>query len=90
MAVGRHHLCAMHNPQSRSYQSQGMRLHYADWGNETAPPLILIHGGRDHGRSWDRIARSLRPHFHVLAPDLRGHGDSDWTRGGSYSLPEYV
>jgi pimeloyl-ACP methyl ester carboxylesterase len=25
-----------------------------------------------------------------MAPDLRGHGDSDWTRGGSYSLPEYV
>jgi pimeloyl-ACP methyl ester carboxylesterase len=32
----------------------------------------------------------LRPHYHVLAPDLRGHGDSDWTRGGSYSLTEYV
>jgi pimeloyl-ACP methyl ester carboxylesterase len=80
----------MHIPQSRFYHSQGMRLHYADWGNEAAPPLILIHGGRDHGRSWDRIARSLRSHFHVLAPDLRGHGDSDWTRGGSYSLPEYV
>jgi len=80
----------MHNPQSRFYQSQGMRLHYVDWGNEAAPPLVLVHGGRDHGRSWDRIARSLQPHFHVLAPDLRGHGDSDWTRGGSYSLPEYV
>jgi pimeloyl-ACP methyl ester carboxylesterase len=52
--------------------------------------LILIHGGRDHCRSFDRIARSLRPHYHVLAPDLRGHGDSEWTRGGSYSLPEYV
>lgn len=52
--------------------------------------MLLVHGGRDHCRSWDRIARALQPHFHVLAPDLRGHGDSDWTKGGSYALTEYV
>jgi len=61
----------MSGPESRFYESQGLRLHYADWGNEEAPPLILIHGGRDHCRSWDAIAQSLQPHFHVLAPDLR-------------------
>jgi pimeloyl-ACP methyl ester carboxylesterase len=77
-------------PQTRFYESHGLRLHYADWGNEGAPVVILVHGGRDHCRSWDVIARSLQPHFHVLAPDLRGHGDSDWTRGGSYALTEYV
>ena len=77
-------------PESRFFQSQGLRLHYSDWGNENAPLMLLVHGGRDHGRSWDLIARSLQPHFHVLAPDLRGHGDSDWTKGGSYSLTEYV
>jgi pimeloyl-ACP methyl ester carboxylesterase len=77
-------------PQSRFYESQGLRLHYTDWGNDGARPLLLIHGGRDHCRSWDAIARALQPHFHVLAPDLRGHGDSDWTKGGSYALTEYV
>ncbi len=77
-------------PKSRFYESQGLRLHYADWGNEDAPPLILIHGGRDHCRSWDALAQSLRQQFHVLAPDLRGHGDSDWAKGGSYALTEYV
>jgi pimeloyl-ACP methyl ester carboxylesterase len=77
-------------PESRFYQSQGLRLHYVDWGNDDAPLMLLVHGGRDHCRSWDLIARSLQPHFHVLAPDLRGHGDSDWTKGGSYSLTEYV
>ena len=80
----------MSGPKSCFYESQGLRLHYADWGNEQAPPLILIHGGRDHCRSWDAIAQSLRQDFHVLAPDLRGHGDSDWTKGGSYGLTEYV
>lgn len=80
----------MTKPESHFYQSQGLRLHYADWGNADAPLLLLIHGGRDHSRSWDAMARALQPHFHVVAPDLRGHGDSDWARGGSYSLTEYV
>jgi len=77
-------------PADRFYESQGLRLHYADWGNDAAPPLILIHGGRDHCRSWDEVARALQPNFHVLAPDLRGHGDSDWAKGSSYSLSDYV
>ena len=78
------------DPKDRFYDSQGLRLHYADWGNEAAPPLLLIHGGRDHCRSWDAVARALQPRFHVMAPDLRGHGDSDWAKGSSYSLSDYV
>ena len=61
-------------PTSRFYESHGLRLHYADWGNETAPLLLLIHGGRDHCRNWDWVAESLRHDYHVIAPDLRGHG----------------
>lgn len=78
------------DPADCFYESQGLRLHYTDWGNDAAPPLILIHGGRDHCRSWDELARVLQPHFHVLAPDLRGHGDSDWAKGSSYSLSDYL
>ena len=70
--------------------SQGLRLHYTDWGNESAPPLILVHGGLDQSRSWDAMARALRARFHVIAPDLRGHGDSDWATGSSYSLSDHV
>ena len=61
-----------------------------DWGNEAAPPLILVHGGLDHCRNWDAIARELQPHFHVMAPDLRGHGDSEWAKGSSYSLTDHA
>jgi pimeloyl-ACP methyl ester carboxylesterase len=81
---------ALDAPQARFYQSQGLTLHYTDWGNEAAPPLILIHGGLDHSRSWDQLALSLRTNFHVIAPDLRGHGDSDWATGSSYSLADHV
>ncbi|MFT7470983.1 MAG: pimeloyl-ACP methyl ester carboxylesterase, partial [Kiritimatiellia bacterium] len=40
-------------PTSHNYFSQRLRLHYVDWGNPDAPPMILIHGGRDHCRNWD-------------------------------------
>ena len=77
-------------PRAAFQVSQRLRLHYADWGNATAPPLILVHGGRDHCRSWDAVAQALRADWHVLAPDLRGHGDSEWAAGGSYNELNYV
>jgi len=77
-------------PASHSYFSQRLRLHYVDWGNESAPPLLLVHGGRDHCRNWDWVAEALRSDYHIIAPDLRGHGDSQWMVGGNYSLVDYV
>ena len=43
-------------PTSRIFFSQRLRLHYVDWGNPDAPPLMLLHGGRDHCRNWDWVA----------------------------------
>jgi pimeloyl-ACP methyl ester carboxylesterase len=77
-------------PTSRTYFSQRLRLHYVDWGNAERPPLILLHGGRDHCRSWDWAAQALRDEWHVIAPDLRGHGDSQWPSDGHYSIAGYV
>jgi len=77
-------------PQSRYFQSQGLKLHFNAWGNASAPPLLLIHGGADHSRSWDHLAQALAPDFHVIAPDLRGHGDSGWAIGSSYNLVDHV
>lgn len=77
-------------PTSHSYVSQRLRLRYVDWGNPDAPPLILQHGGKDHSRSWDWVAQELRKDWHVIAPDLRGHGDSDWSPDGNYISRAYV
>jgi pimeloyl-ACP methyl ester carboxylesterase len=77
-------------PTSRHFISQRMRLHYVDWGNPSAPPLILLHGGRDHCRNWDWVAADLRRDYHVIAPDLRGHGDSAWAASGSYAMANYI
>ncbi len=80
----------MSGPTSHNYFSQRLRLHYVDWGNQAAPPLLLIHGGRDHCRNWDWVAERLCDRYHVIAPDLRGHGDSAWAEGGNYSEFNYV
>jgi pimeloyl-ACP methyl ester carboxylesterase len=77
-------------PSSHFYVSQRLRLHYVDWGNPDAPLLLLVHGGRDHARSWDQVAQALRADHHVVAPDLRGHGDSAWAIGSSYALTDFV
>jgi len=77
-------------PTSQSYISQRLRLHYADWGNHGAPHLILLHGGRDHCRNWDWVAEDLRADYHIIAPDLRGHGDSAWSESGDYSMSAFV
>jgi len=80
----------IHGPTSHTYYSQRLRLHYVDWGNPDAPPLILLHGGRDHCRSWDWVAEELRHDWHVIAPDLRGHGDSCWSSDGHYTAMDCV
>lgn len=80
----------MAGPTSHSYFSQRLRLHYVDWGNPEGPPMILIHGGRDHCRNWDWIAEHFKDEYHIIAPDLRGHGDSQWVIGSSYNQIDYV
>lgn len=77
-------------PTSHYFYSQRLKLHYVDWGNPDKPLLVLIHGGRDHCRNWDWVAQALREHYHIVAPDLRGHGDSEWARGSEYSMIEHV
>ncbi len=80
----------LHGPITNSFISQRLRLNYVDWGNPDAPPLLLVHGGRDHARSWDWVAEELRNDWHIIAPDLRGHGDSSWSPDGSYEMSAFV
>ena len=69
----------MSDPRSQVITLGGVSFHYLDWGNDGAPPVVLLHGFAGHARQWRFAAEALHPHFHVLALDQRGHGDSDWT-----------
>jgi lipase len=55
-----------------------MRLHVHEWGDAAAPPVVCVHGVSAHGRRFRKLAEErLASSFHVLAPDLRGHGLSE-------------
>ncbi len=77
-------------PVSHFFYSDRLKLQFWDWGTDGKPALILVHGGLDHARSWDWVARALRDDYHVYALDLRGHGNSAWAPGAMYSIAEHV
>jgi pimeloyl-ACP methyl ester carboxylesterase len=80
----------MPEPRTSSITSARLKLNIVEWGDPSAPPLILQHGGRDHARSWDAVAAAFAGEYRVIAPDLRGHGDSDWASDGAYDLTDFV
>jgi lipase len=56
-----------------------MELNLHEWGDPSAPPVVCLHGVNAHGRRFRRLAEErLAGRFRVLAPDLRGHGNSEW------------
>jgi pimeloyl-ACP methyl ester carboxylesterase len=77
-------------PEDKFVQANGMRLHYLDWGNDDKPKMLLLHGGAQSAHSWDFFALALRDHFHIVALDQRGHGDSDWSEAGEYDTAFHV
>jgi len=72
----------------RFFRSGTLRIHFRDWGNVDAPTLVIVHGLRDHSHSFDDLSRGLLDRFHVIALDLRGHGDSETTP--YYSFGHFV
>jgi pimeloyl-ACP methyl ester carboxylesterase len=82
-------------PREKFLEQQGLRLHYLEWGNPAGEPLVLVHGFLDQAHSWKRFVAALQEQTQeplwVIAPDCRGHGDSDWVgAGGYYHFPDYV
>ena len=77
-------------PQDCYIDADGFRLHYLDWGNSQAQAMVLLHGLQDCARSWDTFAHGMRPDYHVIALDSRGHGDSDWVDPVRYGFRDYV
>ena len=54
-----------------------MKLALDEWGDPSDPRIVCLHGVRNHGEHFALLAEAL-PNYHVLAPDLLGHGFSPW------------
>lgn len=69
----------------RFIEVQGLRLHYTEWAAHRDECLVLVHGLNVQGHTWDPIADALADRARIICPDLRGHGDSDWSRTGYWT-----
>lgn len=79
-----------HQPVDRFVTVGGLRIHYLDWGSRGKQPLVLLHGIARVGHTFNHLAPHFTRHHHVIAVDLRGHGDSAWDPQGAYLVEDYV
>ena len=77
-------------PTDRFITVNGLKLHYLDWGNDSKPPFIMLHGISRVAHQFDHLAPSFQDDYHVMAIDMRGHGDSEWSPEGAYLVEDYV
>lgn len=77
-------------PQDRYATVNGLKLHYVEWGGQGKPPLILLHGIARVAHCFDHLAPHFADKFHVIAIDMRGHGDSAWHPDGAYLVEDYT
>ncbi|CAO4165277.1 alpha/beta fold hydrolase BchO [Methylorubrum populi] len=76
-----------HRAASRFVEAAGLRWHLQEFGEPTAPGLLLLHGTGAATHSWRGLAPLLAQRFWVVAPDLPGHGFSDPLPARRLSLP---
>ena len=57
----------------------GHRFHYLDWGKPDLGPAVFLHGHGLTAHTWDLVSLTLRSRLRCFTPDLRGHGDSEWS-----------
>jgi pimeloyl-ACP methyl ester carboxylesterase len=78
------------DPREGSFQANGLRLHFVEWGAPTAQPIILLHHINTQARTWDAFARRMSADYRVVALDMRGHGDSQWAPAGKYTTEDFA
>ncbi len=86
-------MAAMAYSPKRASNSQfldirSLRCHVRTWGDASAPKLFLLHGWMDISASWQFMVDELEGNWHVIAPDWRGFGKSQWCANG-YWFPDY-
>jgi pimeloyl-ACP methyl ester carboxylesterase len=69
---------------------RGLRCHVRHWGRVGAPKIFMVHGWMDVGASFQFVVDCLKGDWHVIAPDWRGFGQSEWSPSDTYWYPDYL
>ncbi len=75
-------------PDSKTLRVNDLTLHYFEWGKADAPDIVCVHGYTGSADAFNALARHLQDRFHILAPDVRGHGESAWSPAGAYQYAD--
>ncbi|NCS76920.1 MAG: alpha/beta hydrolase [Microcystis aeruginosa K13-07] len=75
-------------PQRQTFTSNSMEISYLQW-SDRGMPLLLLHGMADHALVWSSLGDYLSSNYQVIAPDLRGHGESGKPATG-YHFQDYI
>jgi pimeloyl-ACP methyl ester carboxylesterase len=86
--MGRH--AVTESGRSRLVSVGGLELHVLEWGDPKSPAVLLLHGGSANAHWWDFFSPRLADRYHLLALDLRGHGDSAWDESAEYGITAHV
>lgn len=65
-----------------------MEMQFRAWGDPKNPPVILLHALACHSGWWEWVSPYLEKEYYLIAPDLRGHGQSPWA--DSYRFDDYA
>jgi esterase len=75
-------------PASKTVIVNDLSLHYLEWGDAAAPAVVCVHGYTGSAEAFNALARHLQDRFHILAFDVRGHGESGWSPTGAYQYAD--
>src|SRR5437667_6194543 len=75
-------------PMRKTLTVNGLALHYLEWGEGNAPPIVCVHGYTGSADAFNALARHLQERHRILALDVRGHGESAWSPTGAYSYAD--
>jgi pimeloyl-ACP methyl ester carboxylesterase len=75
-------------PTEKTLTVNGLRLHYLEWGRPDAPPVVCVHGYTSSAQAFNAFARRLQDRYRLIAPDVRGHGESAWSPAGAYEYAD--
>ena len=78
-------------PPVPAIETNGIRINYEEWGDGDAPAVVLLHGFSSDLRMWAPTVEAFSRDYRVVAPDLRGHGQSSVPADlESYTMEAYI